>query len=209
MKRRTPFRSRLSAAARPAFDRNRAGHRPAVVKTAQHSDGSGGHVRDCYPSMAARAAFPVIVDDSLPAILRYSRSDRRRSVANRAQWSTGIVVIARLRQQSRVRGASSLGLIRHCGGNGVIHGDLPWGWAGAQPVFSSQMEATGRAVMVTLAAEPKGYRVFNFPFQLELLRWPIFPNRSFSIERSVQWKKIRSLRVPAASFAALLSWPSS
>ena len=134
MKRRTPFRSRLSAAARPAFDRNRAGHRPAVVKTAQHSDGSGGHVRDCYPSMAARAAFPVIVDDSLPAILRYSRSDRRRSVANRAQWSTGIVVIARLRQQSRVRGASSLGLIRHCGGNGVIHGDLPWGWAGAQPV---------------------------------------------------------------------------
>ena len=91
-------------------------------------------MRNRHPSVAARAAFPVMVNDSLPAILRCCRCDRRRPMAKWAEAITGIVVVAWHRRQSGVRGVSSLGVMRRCDGNDVTHGDLPSGWAGAQPV---------------------------------------------------------------------------
>ena len=97
------------------------------MKTAQHADGSGGHVRDCHPSMAARAACPVMVNDSLPAIC--CRRRRRGPIANGAESITGIVLVAWQRPQRGVRGVSSLVVMRRCGGNGLTYGDLLRGWA--------------------------------------------------------------------------------
>jgi len=116
------------------------------VKTAQHADGSGGHVRDCHPSMAARAACPVMVNDSLPAIC--CRRRRRGPIANGAESITGIVLVAWQRPQRGVRGVSSLVVMRRCGGNGLTYGDLPSGLGGSAtglPAISGQAVSSSSA----------------------------------------------------------------
>lgn len=125
------------------------------MRTAQHSDGSGGHVRDCHPRMAARAAFPV--HDSLAAILQCCRRHRRGPMANGAESITGVVLVAWQRPQRGVRGVFSLGVMLRCGGNGVTHGYLPPGSGGSATGLSaisgqavSSSSADGHSNMGTL-----------------------------------------------------------
>jgi hypothetical protein len=55
---------------------------------------SGGYMQHSDPIMAARAAQPMMMNDSLAAIIEHRRRDRRWSVANWTASAAGMVVVS-------------------------------------------------------------------------------------------------------------------
>jgi hypothetical protein len=83
-----------------------------MFMASSRAEPSRANVADGHPGVAARAASPMVMNDSLTPILGRRRNGRNRPMAGRTAFVSRIVVVARKQRESGAGYVSAVDIVR-------------------------------------------------------------------------------------------------